>query len=216
MLKKIINIMLAIVKHLAIAFFFATSIIIIVSPFVKDKIELAFSLVNNFATNGKIGEQQEIKFDSIKKKLANYPPYGTLWATLKIEDINLNEKIIHGDDLDLIKKNIGHYVGSYFPGEGGSIILAAHNSKKHFMYLPKLKINSEVIIKTDYGIFTYKVYKKKIIKATDEESLPIQSDKEILMMYTCYPVATIGYKSQRYVVYAELINTEYIGDKNEK
>lgn len=216
MLKKIISIIIAVVKQLAIAFFFATLIILISSCFLKERVNLAFSLISNFAVEGRIGDQVEVKFDSIKKRLANYPPYGTLWATLKIPDINLNEKVIHGDDLPLIKKNIGHYVGSYFPGEGGSIILAAHNSKKHFMYLPKLPIGAEVTIETDYGIFKYKVYDKKIIKDTDEDLLPIESEKEILMMYTCYPVATIGHKDKRYVVYAELTNIEYKGDINEK
>ncbi len=215
MLKKIIDLIIAIVKQLAIAFFFATLIVIIVSPFIKEKTERVFSLINNFAAQGTIGKKEEIKFDTLEKKLANYPPYGTIFANLKIEEIGLNQSIVHGDDLNILKVNIGHFPGSYFPGEGGSIIIAAHNSKKHFMYLPKLKKGSEIIITTDYGIFTYKVHSKKIIKADDIDSLPINKKKEILMMYTCYPVGAIGYKAQRYVVYAELINAEYIGDKYE-
>ena len=31
-----------------------------------------------------------------------------------------------------------------------------------------------------------------------------QKEKEILMVYTCYPFNNIGYTTQRYVVYAEL------------
>ncbi len=215
MLKKTLNIIIAIVKQLAIAFFFVTLIIFLISPFLNNQANRVFSLINNFATEGKIGNQEEIKFDNIKKRLANYPPYGTVWATLKIPALNLNEKVLHGDDLDLIKTNIGHYVGSYFPGEGGSIILAAHNSKKHFMYLPKLALNSEITIETDYGIFKYVVVDSKIIKDNDEASLPIQNTKEILMLYTCYPITGFGFKDQRYVIYANLISKEYKGDTNE-
>ena len=44
----------------------------------------------------------------------------------------------------------------------------------------------------------------KLIKETEVDKLPIQKDKEILMVYTCYPFNNIGYATQRYVVYAEL------------
>ena len=44
----------------------------------------------------------------------------------------------------------------------------------------------------------------QIIKETETEKLPIQNDKEILMVFTCYPFINIGYTTQRYVVYAEL------------
>ena len=83
------------------------------------------------------------------------------------------------------------------------------------MYLPKLKQGSEITIETDYGIFQYQVYDTKIIKDTDEESLPIQNNKEILMMYTCYPISSIGFKNKRYVVYAQLTDSEYTGDEHE-
>lgn len=216
MLKKIIKAILAIVKQLAIAFFFASIIIFIASLFVKDKLELGFSLISNFAVAGEYGEQVEVKFDEMEKRLVNYPHYGTKFATLIIPDMgDFAEEVVHGDDLDIIKKNVGHFAGSYFPGEGGSIIFAAHNSRKHFMFLPKVKIGSIVTVKTDYGVFNYKVYKTKIIKDTQEEELPIQKEKEILMMYTCYPTTTVGHKDKRYVVYAELDSVEYTGDKNE-
>ena len=72
------------------------------------------------------------------------------------------------------------------------------------MYLPKLKEGDEIILDTIYGTYTYQMISSKIIKDTDTKSLPIQTEEEILMMYTCYPVATIGHKSKRYVVYARL------------
>ena len=33
----------------------------------------------------------------------------------------------------------------------------------------------------------------------------VTKDKEILMIYTCYPFNNIGYTTQRYVVYAEMV-----------
>ena len=44
----------------------------------------------------------------------------------------------------------------------------------------------------------------QLIKETELDKLPIQDEKEILMVYTCYPFNNIGYATQRYVIYAEL------------
>ena len=62
----------------------------------------------------------------------------------------------------------------------------------------------EIKITTSYGEYTYKIYDMELINETDVDKLPIQRDKEILMIYTCYPFNNIGYATQRYVVYAEL------------
>ena len=72
-------------------------------------------------------------------------------------------------------------------------------------------IGDEIIIKAVYGTYTYKIYDYEIIEAKAlNEKLEINDNKEILMVYTCYPVDTPGYKSKRYVIYASLV-----GDSNE-
>ena len=154
-------------------------------------------------------EQQEVSFDSVEKRLAVYPTWGSIWATIEIPSIGVNAPVYHGDTLDILKYGVGHYSGSYFPGEGGSIILAAHNSRQHFMYISRLNPGDEVIIRANYGTFTYKVTDGKIIRNDEMESLPIQKEKEILMMYTCWPVNVIGFKTKRYAVYTELVGVEW-------
>ena len=103
-----------------------------------------------------------------------------------------------------MKKGVGHSSGSYFPGEGGSIIYMGHNSKKVFRKFSELKLGDEITVNTSYGEYIYKIYDMKLINENEIEELPIQKDKEILMVYTCYPFNNIGYATQRYVVYAEL------------
>ena len=215
MLKKIRKIFEVIVKQLAIAFFFSSLFVFIIGTVLKNQIDSYISLINRMTIIETETTNKEIQFDSLKKRLISYPNYGSVWATLKIPDIKVEAPVYHGDTLDIIKYGIGHYAGSYFPGEGSSIILAAHNSREHFMYLPQLKIGSKVMIEASYGRYTYQVIDTKIIKDTDEASLPIQTEEELLMMYTCYPVNTIGHKDKRYVVYAKLIE-EVVGDSIEK
>ena len=212
MLKKIIQIFEVIAKQLAVAFFFACFFIVIVNIFFGNKINLYVSLINSIAIvekNDSNDSNEVISFDSIKKRLVNHPKWNTMWATLKIPSINVEAPVYQGDTLDIIQYAIGHFAGSYFPGEGASIIFAAHNSREHFMRLPQLKIGEKVIVEATYGTYTYEVYDTKIIKDTDTESLKIQTDEEILMMYTCYPVNVIGHKDKRYLVYAKLVGEEH-------
>lgn len=206
MFKYCFKIVKVIVEQLAIAFLFSSILVFGFYFIFSDNLNLGINLLNKMTVTTKKQENEEIHLDTTSKRLINYPSYGTIFATLKIPAIGVEAPIYHGDTLDLIKNGIGHYPGSYFPGEGSSIVLAAHNSKEHFMYLPKLREGDQIIIDTIYGTYTYKMITSKIIKDTDIKSLPIQTEKEILMMYTCYPVATIGHKSKRYVVYAEAVD----------
>ena len=138
--KKILPILKGIAEQIAISFFVSSVIFLVIYVFFYEKIDTYLSLVNLITIAEKQVEKQEITFDSVEKRLATYPDWGTIWATLEIPDINVSAPVYHGDTLDIIKYGVGHFSGSYFPGEGSSIILAAHNSKQHFMYLPKLLI----------------------------------------------------------------------------
>ncbi len=162
---------------------------------------------NHSSTQG--NSDSNIRMNLETKKLYKHPKWGTIWATLKIPDIGLEAPIYHGDTPEMIDAGIGHYAGSYFPGEGASVIFASHNSKEHFMYLPQLHVGSQVIVEAVYGTLVYEVTSTKIIQDTDTASLPIQTDEEILMMYTCYPMGTNEYKVQRYVVYSKLVSESY-------
>ena len=143
--------------------------------------------------------------DETEGKLKDYPEYGAKYANIKIEKIDVDLPVFFGDDLDILKNGVGHSTGSYFPGEGGSIIYMGHNSEDVFRRFSELNIGDKIEIITSYGVFEYEIYNYKIINETDLEELPIQKEKEILMIYTCYPLHNIGYAYQRYVVYANLI-----------
>lgn len=216
MLKKIAKSLIAVVEQFAIAFFFATLFIILIQITCKDKIETVISLSNVITINEQESQEIELEFDFTSRTLKDYPAYGTKWGTISLPSLGLSDiPVYHGDSLSIIKYAAGHYTGSYFPGEGGSIVICAHNSRQHFYKLPQSKVGDKIVIETDYGTFTYQVYKTKIIQDTDSGSLPIQKDEEILMLYTCYPVGTIGHKDKRFVVYAKLVDLEYVGDSDE-
>ena len=168
------------------------------------KVEDTMSLISKVSIGVSDGNEVVNTVIDENKKLKNYPEYGTKYATIKIPKIDVDLPVYYGDTLDILKKGVGHSSGSYFPGEGGSIIYMGHNSKKMFRRFSELQKGNEIEVSTTYGDFKYKIYDMQLIKETEVDKLPIQEEKEILMVYTCYPFNNIGYATQRYVVYAEL------------
>lgn len=189
----VINVMVALL--IVIILMFSLNIII------GQKKDFIMTLINTIS----IRKEEKIEIETVieDNKLKNYPEYGTSYATINIPKININLPVYYGDTMEILKKGVGHSSGSYFPGEGGSIVYTGHNSKKVFRNFSKIEKGDLINIKTDYGDFSYKVYDTKIVEETDINALPIQDNKEILMIYTCYPFNNIGYATQRYVVYAE-------------
>lgn len=104
--------------------------------------------------------------------------------------------------------------GSGLPGEslGKSIYVFAHSTSQGlievrnnavFYLLGELTNNDLVFIKYKDKIFTYKVYKQKIVKATDIQYLNYKEEgKEILILQTCWPIGTDW---KRLLIFAEKV-----------
>ena len=208
--KKVKKAWKEIAEQLVISFFFASFIYLFVYLFLGNQINSYLSLVNAITVkpSGEY-ESKEVSFNTVKKRLNNRPSWGTIWASLEIPEINMKLPVYQGDTLDILRSGGGHFSASYFPGEGGSIILDAHCDWGFFYRIPELKEGSLIYLKTIYGDYTYKLERTKIIGEDSMDDMPIQNDEEILMMYTCYPVNTIGHKSHRYVVYARLVEESH-------
>lgn len=202
-MKKMIKILKATIISIIVAFLFVSMISFITAKTCKEKFEQATGLL-------KLITVDETKIKTLDPKLegnvlVNYPTYGSKYATLKIDSIDINLPVYYGANYTILKSGIAHDNSSYFPGEGGSVIFAGHNFKTFLADLPKAKIGDKIEVETSYGTFNYQIYNTKIIKETQVEEVPIQKEKEILMIYTCYPINNIGHASQRYVVYANLV-----------
>ena len=202
--KNVKKILRAIVINLIVALFSAISIIILINLFFGKGINRTFSLLNKFEIDTSKKNKVETTIDS-NNTIKNYPEYGTKYATIEIPKIGVNLPVYFGDTLEILRNGIGHSSGSYFPGEGGSIIYMGHNSEDMLRNLGDAKIDDKIVVKTSYGEYIYKIYNTEIVNEKEYEKLPVQSNKEILMLYTCYPFKNIGYTTNRYVVYAELV-----------
>ena len=200
--SKFANFLKATIIDIIVALFVLCTIVFVIRLIFGAKIDETISIVSKISISTDQKEIKPIEFEN--KKLKNYPEYGTQYATIQIPSINVDVPVYFGDTLEILKKGVGHSSGSYFPGEGGSILYMGHNSKKVFRRFSELQIGDEIKVTTTYGEYNYKIYDMQLINETDTDKVPIQRDEEILMVYTCYPFNNIGYATQRYVVYAKL------------
>lgn len=193
-----------IIIDIATALFFTSIFVLCFYITVDDKIDQTISLVNIFAAKTADYKETEIVYNFDKRKLVDYPYYGEKFAKIKIPAMKLELPLYHGDTLKILRKGVGHHGGSYYPGENGTILLAAHNTSKFFKNLDVLKKSDEIVIEAKYGTFKYIVDSSKVVKETDIEAFEIKQDGEKLIMYTCYPMhqSVVGRRTKRYVVYA--------------
>ena len=193
----------ATIKYLIVALLITIVIVMGIYLLFGQEVNETLSIASKVAIDIENKKVEETTMNE-DNKIQNYPEYGTQYATIEIPRINVNLPVYFGDTLEVLKKGVGHSSGSYFPGEGGSIIYMGHNSKNMFRRFSELQLGDEIKVTTSYGEYTYKIYDMQLINEKDVDKLPIQKEKEILMVYTCYPFNNIGYATQRYVVYAEL------------
>ena len=209
MKNKLVQSVKATISSIIVALLVAGLLLFCIKLFLGRKIDEVFTLVNKVSINTDTkAEPVETTIstdtNTDNNTIKNSPEYGTQYATIEIDKIGVNLPVYYGDTLEILKKGVGHSSGSYFPGEGGSIVYMGHNSKKMFRRFSELQKGNEIKVTTSYGEYVYKIYDMQLIKETELDKLPIQRDKEILMVYTCYPFNNIGYATQRYVLYAEL------------
>lgn len=195
----------ATIRSIIVAFLYVSIILGIVYLLFADTISEAVSLVDMVSIKTSEKVLKDVKIDLKTKNLESYPEYGTKYGTIKIPSLNIDLPLYYGDSLSIIRYGVGHSSGSYFPGEGGSVLCVGHNTSGMLRDLPKIKNGVKIIIETNYGKYTYKVYDTKVVKQTELEAAPIQREKEILMLYTCYPINSIGHAKNRFFTYANLI-----------
>ncbi len=100
---------------------------------------------------------------------------------------------------EVLKKGIAHAKGTALPGEKGIVYLFAHSSgppweltryNTIFFRLGELSTNDEIVIEKDGKKYLYKVTDKKVVWPQDTTYLLQKSDKDQLVLQTCYPIGT--------------------------
>ena len=131
------------------------------------------------------------------------PEKGERFADLVIPKLDLRIPIVEGTGEKELKKGIGHYTDSVFPGEPDNAVLAGHRESR-FRDIGRLKKGDRIIVETrDEGTFVFSV-KKTWVTDKDDRTVIVSHDEPLLTLITCYPFHYIGSAPERYIVQAEL------------
>lgn len=128
------------------------------------------------------------------------PQIGQVIGLVDIPELNKKLPIIEGTGDAQLEKGIGHYVKSSFPGQDNQVVLSGHRDTV-FTHLGDLKKGDPIIVKLPYGSVAYSVDHTKIVKA-DNRKVIHSTNREELVLTTCYPFRYIGHAPKRYIVYA--------------
>lgn len=203
------SIILATIKHLIVAIMFIILIAVIIFVLFGSRISMAISQINKVSIDTSNVVLKDVKLNSITKRLESYPEYGTKYGDLSIDSLDVDLPLYYGDTLSILRNGVGHSSGSYFPGEGGTIVCMAHNTIGYLYNLSDIEIGANIVITTTYGKFTYKVEETKIVPETQVDAVSVSHGEEMLILYTCYPTNTFGHATKRFITYSKLVDAQY-------
>lgn len=123
---------------------------------------------------------------------------------LQIPKINQDVPVVEGDGPEQLKKGVGHHIFSANPGEGGNVVLSAHNDihGEIFRELDQLEEGDLVILFSARQSYTYVVQEVLIVEPTQVEFLE-SGGESITTLISCYPYLV---DNKRIVVIANLID----------
>lgn len=143
------------------------------------------------------------KASSEKNDAENFnPATGEVIGLLSLPKIESELAIVEGTDPDELAKGVGHYKGSFYPNQGGQIVLSGHRDTV-FKRVGELKLGDELVMKMPYGNASYEIVNTKIVDADDMSIVTLQNEEEELILTTCYPFGYIGDAPERYIIYAK-------------
>jgi sortase A len=124
--------------------------------------------------------------------------------TLVVPDLNLNQSIVQGVDLEALAQGVGQLPNGVNPGdETGNVVLAAHNDvySELFRHLDQLQPGDQFQIQTQSGAQTY-VITNVFTTTPDDVSVLASRGRPTATLISCYPYQV---NSQRIIVYADRV-----------
>ena len=120
---------------------------------------------------------------------------------IQINAIDVDAPIVQGDGWEQLKKGVGQHIGSPNPGDGGNLILSAHNDiyGELFRDLDQLEPGDVIKVFTNQITYEYVVVQTQIVEPTFVEVLN-QTSQPIVTLISCYPYRV---SNQRIIVTAE-------------
>ena len=133
---------------------------------------------------------------------------GTVW----VEGTEVNCGLYWGDEGNQFRVGAGCQAGNgcVLPGENGTVFVGAHTDT-FFVDLKSAHIGSIIHLDTLWGNFEYQITETKVIYDTQVEECRWGDTTPSCILYTCYPFGIQTPTNQRYLVYADPLQTDENG-----
>jgi sortase A len=133
-------------------------------------------------------------------KSLQHPVKGVDFA-IRVPKLKYFAAVREGTNVTVLYSGPGHYPGTVWPGDEGTVGVAAHNV--YWINFPQLKSHDEIDIETRYGTFRYWVTGSKIVNPDDRTVVVSHAPGYHLVLTTCWPLWAGAFATQRYVIFAD-------------
>lgn len=128
---------------------------------------------------------------------------GGIDFAIRIPKLNYYAAIKEGISSGVLYSGPGHYPGTRWPGQPGTVGVAAHNV--YWINFPRLKKGDEVDLETRYGVYRYSVTWAEIVNPDNHTALVTDSNGYHLTLTTCWPLWAGAFATQRYVIHTDQV-----------
>jgi sortase A len=119
---------------------------------------------------------------------------------IQIPKLGYAAAVREGVDSGVLYSGPGHYPTSMWPGNPGTVGVAAHNV--YWINFAQLVKGDEVDVQTRYGLYRYRVTGTAIVSPSDRTVLVPSADGYHLTLTTCWPLWAGAFATRRYVIFA--------------
>jgi sortase A len=120
---------------------------------------------------------------------------------ISIPKLGYHAAIREGVDSGVLYASPGHYPGTRWPGDPGTVGVAAHNV--YWINFPELVRGDEIDLETRYGVYRYRVASTEIVNPDNRTVLVTDSDGYHLTLTTCWPLWAGAFATQRYIIHTD-------------
>ena len=128
------------------------------------------------------------------------PVHGIDFA-IRIPRLSYYAAVKEGVDTGVLYSGPGHYPTTMWPGQQGTVGVAAHNV--YWINFPQLTHGDEVDLETRYGTYRYHVTGSAIVNPDNRNVLVPDSPGYHLTLTTCWPLWAGAFATKRYVIFTD-------------
>ena len=122
---------------------------------------------------------------------------------IRIPKLEYFAAIREGVDSGVLYSGPGHYPTTRWPGDPGTVGVAAHNV--YWINFPQLARGDEIDLETRYGLYRYRVTRTEIVDPDNRTVLVPDANGFHLTLTTCWPLWAGAFATQRYIIHTDQV-----------